>query len=257
MNIQPINYNNINFGTCVRVYSPKDVKNFKSFGKNIIRTSTNIFREDLDWLALSDYITRHFLQKSKVQIHNFACSDGSEPYSLAITFLKKIPEQGLNKYFPIIASDVDNEIIKTAQSGRINLECFELDFYDKSKLVTRDFFKKEAKALKINNDTLIYTRSYEPIKELKNAVRFHRSDILTELKTIEDKGNTVILCRNVFPYLNSEYTENVINTLNKKLDSGSLFVTGNYDEVVDISQKILEKDFFNPISDSPYIFQKK
>ncbi len=259
MNILPIDSSNINFKTCARRYSPKNIKQQGIFGESIIRTSTNIFREDIDWLEFTDFIVHHFLPKANVNIHSLACSDGSEPYSLAICFLKKIPKTGLNKYLPIEASDIDSEMIKTAKSGRLNLADFELDYYDNSKFIMRDFFKQQSDALVIDNDKLGInpTHSYEPISELKKSVKFHVGDMLGELNNLKDEGNSVIMCRNVFPYLSKTYSDNILQTLDNKLKSGSIVVTGSFDERADIINRMLSFNFFNPINGSPNIFQKK
>lgn len=259
MNIQPISYTNPNFGTCARRYFACNVKSFDKFEPELIRTSTNLFREDLNWDLLIRHIMRNFMAKSKVQTYSLACSDGSEAYSYILTILNKIPKIEIGKYFPIIASDIDKEMIKTAKSGRINIADFEYDFFENPVVKMSKFFKNKSEPIEIANDKLGIKpiHSYRPVKELRKNVMFRVNDILSEIENIKDESNTVVMCRNVFPYLNEEYTDNVILSVSNKLKTGSIFVTGDYDEKVNISQKLLNNGFFNPICGENNIFQRK
>lgn len=256
MNVHPISQPNMSFRTCARIYNPSNIKRFEHFGEEVVRTSTNMFREDLDWDGLVKFITNHFLFKKKVNMYSMASSDGSEAYSLGISFLQKIPFEGLKKYMPIIASDIDPEIIKTARSGRINIADFELSFFDSSKLKLRNYFTKESKALEIADDKLEINpiHSHRPIKTLKDCVKFHIGDILGEISRINDDGNSVIMCRNVFPYLSEKYTDDVVAAAKNHLKNGSIFITGSFDERVNISEKLLNNGFCQPLCDSPNIF---
>ena len=60
---------------------------------------TRMFRSDLDWNLLSYYLENKYKNAQKVNVLNAACSDGSEPYSLAMILDKKI--SGGKKFFPI------------------------------------------------------------------------------------------------------------------------------------------------------------
>ena len=259
MNIQPISYTSPNFGTCARRYFASNVKSFDKFEPELIRTSTNLFREDLNWDVLIRHIMCNFGTKSKIQTYSLACSDGSEAYSYILTILNKIPKTELGRYLPIVASDIDKEMIKTAKSGRINIADFEFDFFENPVVKMSKFFTDKSEPIEISNDKLGIKpiHSYKPVKELRKNVIFRVNDILSEIENIKDEGNTVILCRNVFPYLNEEYIDNVILSAENKLKTGSIFVTGDYDEKVNISQKLFRNGFFNPIKGENNIFQRK
>lgn len=259
MNIQPISINNTVFKTCARHYNYQNIKNFSSFETPIVRTSTNIFRDDLNWEVLTKYVIRHFFDKPKVQTYSLACSDGSEAYSYAIVMLNKLPDYELKKHMPIKAFDIDQEIIKTANTGRLNIADFEFDFFDNLNLQLKKYFTEQSRSLDIKNDKLGIdpTHSYKVADKLRNCVEFKVGEILDEMTKINDEGNSLVLCRNVFPYFNEGHTEKILSAASKYLKSGSLFVTGCYDEKIDISKKILQKDFFNPIPKELNIFQKR
>jgi len=239
---------------------PKEHKEYNCFEKSIVRTSTNIFREDLNWVKFVKYISSHFMNKEKVNVYSLASSDGSEAYTFAISVMDNVKKNLQPKFFPIIASDIDEEIIKTAKSGRINLLPLEFFFAEKTCGVNLSkYFEEKGVSLEIIGDNISdmdHISSYKPIKSLKDSVEFKQSDILTELKNIKDDGNSVIMIRNVFPYLNKEYTDEVITQANKSLKKGSLFVIGDYDEKKNIGENLLKNGFFNPIINENNIFQR-
>ena len=259
MNVQPVKISNPSFGTCARHYGKHSIKNFSSFAEPIIRTSTHLFRNDLSWEALTKYVIKHFNNKSMVQTFSLACSDGSEAYSYAITMLNKLPDDELKKFLPIKSVDIDPEIIKVAKTGRINLADFEFDSIENWNLKLENFFTKQSKALDINNDKLGIdpTHSYQVVGKLRDCVDFKVGEILSEINNMKDEGNSVVMCRNVFPYLKEEYISKVLSAVNQNLKSGSLFITGCYDERVKISDRMLKNGFFNPIAKERYIFQKR
>ena len=80
---------------------------------------------------------------------------------------------------------------------------------------------------------------------MRYAVNFEDADILTKLSELKDDGDSVILCRNVTPYLTAEYLGKVADALNKKLKKGSLLVLGDFDRNSNIREMI--KDNFEDV----------
>ena len=253
MNVLPIN--NINtrkpvFKSCFRLYNPKTIKNVDCFGKDFVRTTTKLYREDLDWNTFIKYIQYNFADKEKVNVYSLASSDGSEAYSFAISVLDKIPKNKQSKFLPVYASDIDKEVIKSAQKRRINLDKIEIfraeNYYGVN---LHKYIEKPGVSVFIKGDGMSdtdYLSSYELKDNVKKAVKFKISDILKELNNIKDDGNTIVMCRNVFPYLNAEYTEKVLDAAKNKLKHGSLFIIGDYDLMAKIDYMMPENGFFKP-----------
>ena len=86
----------------------------------IYQTFTQFYRNDLNWDAFIEFLENKYKNIPKVNIFNFACSEGAETYSLAISLLENVKDN-VNKYFPIFASDIDKNNIEVAQKG-----CFEI-----------------------------------------------------------------------------------------------------------------------------------
>lgn len=265
ISVNTIQSNKPAFGSCFRFYIPKAEK-YNCFESNLVRNSTNVFREDLDWVVLVQYLKTHFADKEKVNSYSLACSDGSEAYSFAISILELMPQKLQYKFFPIIASDIDEEIIKIAKSGRININNIEFLMSERhTNIDIGKYFKDRDISIMVKNDIISETdtiSSYVPIKKIKEVVQFKKSDILTELQNIKDNGNSVIMCRNVFPYLNSKYIDEIIKAAKNNLKDGSIFIIGDYDGGTGIEEKLLCNGFFQPLLDNNFIhgnnvFQRK
>ena len=114
MKIVPINSNspskNINMKANARWVCDKN-------GNKLYKTTTYYFRDDLEFKSLIKTISGLFKDASHVNFINHACSNGMEPFSFIMSFLKFCPWD-INKFTPILAKDINNENIQAAKSGR-------------------------------------------------------------------------------------------------------------------------------------------
>lgn len=98
----------VSFGSIHRV-----LKN--GFTETVInRNNSWMRREDINWKQLVEDIIR-----TGKKIFCYACSDGSEPYTLAMQIAQKTGLDEVPKRFKIKAKDIDTEVIKAAKSGYI------------------------------------------------------------------------------------------------------------------------------------------
>lgn len=216
----------INFQSSSRVYFD-DKLDYKSWTMGQVWTCTNILREDLEWENFAKIIQENFKDKEKVQCFSLGCSDGSEAYSLAI-MLDDIGED-LNKY-SILAVDRDPEVINYANQRRINLEQSDLGELKKVLKNKKEYFINEDEAIDIPNEIYhkLY-RSYEPIDRIKKTVTFEQNDVIRTIRKIKDEGNTVLMIRNIMPYIATKRHEEIFYTIKKILKQGSFLVLGDYD----------------------------
>lgn len=254
---------NPSFRSSFRVYLPKENPEFKSYGQIIVRTSSNILREDINFRDLLKYMILHFKDVPVVNTYSLACSDLSESYSYKIAVKEEVPNELQSKFSNLWASDIDKEILDSIKSGRINI--YGVEFAEAMRRYGYDltkYFKSPGISVMVKGDDVSESDtilSYEPVKELKDGIIIKRSDILTELLNIKDEGNSVVMCRNVFPYLSYKYTDAVIEAAKKNLKNGSLFIIGNYDTSVrNINKILLKNGFFAPINKEgcQYIFER-
>jgi len=226
-------FDTVSFGSTTRIGGPG-------------RQNTTAVRDDLDWGGLAERIINDYKNKSRVNIFSFACSDGTEPYAVAINLLKKIEEeqhklyivfknkqtmqQQKEKFLPIYASDIDPFMIENCcESGLLGLYPKDVEKLGQKNLDR--FLTKTDKALTCppqwgeKGDEI---RNYQISDELKEAVKFRVGDMLKDIRTIKDEGNSVVMCRNVLPHLGFMYHE-VVTSVSRALKKGSLFVIGDYD----------------------------
>ena len=204
----------ISFGTIERiVYQPKEN------GGNKIRYRNNsyIFREDLDWNNLINHITR---DNKPRKIYCYACSDGSEPYSIAIALISRLGWQNAQKYFPIIAKDSDDFVMNKIKNRTITLTKEDISRIEKfSKAPITNFFTK------ITNE---YPCEYRTNNGLYGCIDFAKGDILKDKDSLDYDGS-VILFRNVWPYLKRDNQIALLNTFSSKFSKDTSLVIGAYD----------------------------
>lgn len=240
------------FKSSVRQYK---IKTDNPFVEKKISNFTTMFREDLDWDNFTGYLTKHFKDKNKVNVKSIASSDGSEGYSLAMTLMNNHRNES-KKFFPIYASDRSKKIIEMANGRKINLTPYDTQKISEmtgniDKYFTKVSDKKIPEAGLLSKSFNMST--YSPTEELSKTVEFKQSTIEKELENLKDTGNSVILCRNVFPYLNNKETKNVLDLLHTKLAKGSVLAIGNYDSEYGING-LLKPDKFKNIM--PNVYEK-
>lgn len=227
---------------------------------------TFLFRNDLDWNTFTEYMVNHFKDKNKVNFIQFASSDGSEAFSQIICLLEN--HKGNNKFFPIEAYDIDQQVVDAANSGFLNAnkddkkECLKNGFdFDK-------YFTKTDKEIILDNDQLskyhidnyqsndFTTETYQVSNELRKHVNFYKADMYDILLNLEDNSNTVLMCKNIIGYFTDREKELFTNLVARKLKRGSLFIVGEY-ETKKVSKRnnfdlLLQHKGFAPIMTNVY-----
>ena len=235
--------------------------NFRANGRKIVsmdsfelsyRTYTKFFRSDLDWKKLVQFIEKKYAKISNINIINHACSNGSEPISLLLSLLVHTnitPE----KFGKIMAYDYDKDNICLAKANYMDassediyttgkkLNCQTTDFFDivipvEETLVDNNF-PFEA-ACKGRTGSLKYVKFLRAKPEIHNMVEFNTGNIMEDIDNMPDK-NTVLMCRNFWPYLSVEQRQQLAYKISKKFDNSSLVVIGVFDKEVYVD-KLLE-----------------
>lgn len=223
-----------------RSNTTKEAQGNKSF-----LTSTYMYRPDSNWNEMSAYFIRHFKDHEKVNLVQFAASDGSEAYTQIISLLES--KKDVDKFFPIKAYDISDNMVEAANSGLINLHKEDVqrtpNFYK--------YFNLTDKKLKIDGDIFNDT-TYEVKNILKNKVQFQKGDMFEMMKNFKDESNSLILCRNLLMYFENNEIKEFADTLAEKLKKGSLFVIGLNDvDATNIEHYLLHRNFM-PVFDGIY-----
>lgn len=234
--------NNISFGTTRKVEIVNKVITNAQY--------TDFFRKDINWDDLIRHILKRF-PKGKVNIYNFACSDGSEPYSLAISLIAKTKGEA-KRFFPIKAIDISKITIGKAKRYVIGLRK-SVDIPEIKRVLKETGISfDEIFALDKNEPCEIFSRykikmgQYSVSSRLKKAVKFKKGDI-TKAAQQKFPDNTVVLFRNAWPYLTPEQAQKAVKDLYKNLPSGSLVICGAFDQNHSKACELLLKEGFIPL----------
>lgn len=190
-------------------------------GKLAYKNTTYFCRNDLDWTKFAKFVESKFKNISKVNIFNFACSDGSESWSLAAVLIKQFRELS-KKFFPIFASDIDFDMINKAKSNQCSARWEDIYEINKTLGHYSDYFEVNP-----NNDTE-YNICVKPKANLKKEVEFKQADILDEVENLPEENN-IVMCRNFWHYLTDEKSKILLGKIAQKLNSTSLIVLGELD----------------------------
>lgn len=183
-----------------------------------------------------------------VKIYDYACSDGSEAYGIAMTLRKDLGNDAAQKYFPIIAADLGQDIVNLAQKGSI-----QIDENDKQAIINK-IGKKEFKRL--FNDSLKTTReegnlfqTYKVSDELKNTIKFEQADFIKDVKNrkfSEDGKPCIIIFRNAFYLLEKQGRPGILKHLadNPGFPAGSIIhFSAPQDPIIPVGLIVPEESF--------------
>lgn len=189
------------------------------------RHSSYYFRDDLDWTKFGDYLKKKYESTPKVNTLIWGCSRGEEAYSTAI-LLKRYFDKDNKKFLPIKAMDISEKLIN--QNIEYQKEGFRINDAELFKMrealgllpYTEDLYKYCLPAL---------CMGYHLRKDIVNSVEFSQSNILTDLDKIDSKVPSIVMCRNMWPYIDSSKYDETAKKLYNKLAKGSVVVIGRYD----------------------------
>ena len=197
---------------------------------------TKFYRDPELFKALPEYLDKKF--PNGAPIYCYACSDGSEPYTLAIEMM----EQKINKFFPLKCLDLSKEMISDVKEGSIEILNADLNDYP----ILKNYFKKQ------NYQYGVVT--YNPTTKLKEKITAQEADVLEDIKKDDKfKEPAVVMFRNAWYLLEQGYHKSKIDQrtalaegLFEKLKPGSLLIIGQTD--LDASTtSIIEKTGFIPV----------
>lgn len=259
-----VNFYTYNYNTPNKVSFSSNARTYITKKEEYIGTMTFLFRDDLDWAKLANCAIQNFKNKPKVNVVQFASSDGSEAYSFIISMLEESP-QFAKKFLPLQAYDIDPEVVRAAKSGYINLTKTDIDNLEIYTNGNNKYFTKTGTKLIIDNDYIFESgpnntgdfayKTYKVSEELTKNVQFNNKDMYKVLDELEDNFDTILMCRNILGYFDITRARYFIDIVAQKLKPGSLFVIGGFDcdAHKTLDQYIESKNFVEIL---PYIYQK-
>lgn len=193
----------------------------------ITTNKTDFFRENHHFEYLKN---THFpkIEKQLQSIHSkrlriwcSASSTGEEPYSIAIT-VHEYFHQKTNWDVKIIASDIDTNVLATAQKG----------VYKDERLATirKDLIMKYFDIVKTDGTS----RDYQVKPFLKNMVTFQKINLLEFPYPFKDNID-ILFCRNVIIYFDKPTQKKLFSQMEKVMSKEGLLVIGHSETLFGIT----------------------
>lgn len=204
----------------------KDEEQKQKFMDFITINVTEFFRNPELFEELSKKIETEILPKNKgLKVWSAACSNGSEPYSLAMILDSLDPSSQCK----IIATDLDNTILNRARAGAYE----EAEIKNVKAEYVKKYFIKEKDKYVINS-------------KIKSMITFKRHDLILD---DYDKGFDIIVCRNVVIYFNNDIKNNIYKKFHDSLKPGGLLFVGATESIYNYKEIGFEKS-------STFIYRK-
>lgn len=159
---------------------------------------TSFFREPAHFSWLKQHIVQHFSKLYSMRIWCAAASTGQEPYTIAITVCEALPEK-TRAYVRILASDIDNEVLKKASLG----------YYRESEIsgLTRDLIFKYFDKVPQSGETIYRVKDF-----LRDMIQFSNFNLMQENYEFK-RPFDVIFCRNVLIYFDEKTVQKTLDKL--------------------------------------------
>lgn len=161
-----------------------------------------------------DYIRENLLSKPNptgLRFWSAGCSNGQEPYTLALEILSNIPNAA-SKDILILATDIDPNVLAKAKSGL--------------------YSENEIEGVPANMRSKLFDKTggqYQVRKEVSDLIRFKSLNLNREWPM---KGQfDVILCRNVVIYFNDETQHALWPRFASKLVDGGILMLGHSERI--------------------------
>lgn len=179
----------------------------------------------------SDIFPKLFEENDKINIWSAPCSNGSEPYTMAII----LKEMGISpSKFTIYATDLDHSILATAKEAKYK----ENSLKNVSDKLLNKYFEESSDG-----------KTYALNSEIKRMVKFEQLDLINARFK---KDWDLILSRNFFIYLTKDMKDQLIKKFTSVLNPGGYFFLGNTEYIFSP-----EKYGLNKIFQSFYQYQNK
>jgi chemotaxis protein methyltransferase CheR len=198
---------------CKLIQSPDGAAERKEMLLSLTTNVTHFFREDHHFKHLEEEILPPLLENAKkggkVRIWSAGCSNGQEPYSIAMTILKSLPNAG-NYDVKILATDIDTRMIQHGRQGTYNSNIME----NVPQTMRERYFETATDG------------SATARQELKDMITFRPLNLNASSWPMKGKFQ-VVFCRNVVIYFNAETQKSVWTHFSRYLEDGAHLYIGH------------------------------
>ncbi len=193
---------------------------WEAFTNALTTNLTSFFREGHHFPVLAGFLKN---RPPPIRIWCSASSTGEEPYSIAMTACEAY--SSLNPPVRIIATDIDTNVLETAETGIYAIERLEKMPLPRIK---RFFLKGNG-----NNEGSVRVR-----KELRDMVHFQQLNLLAPHWSIEGPFDS-IFCRNVMIYFDKKSQLTILNRFAPLMKPDGLLFAGHSENFTNITDKFV------------------
>lgn len=197
----------------------KDPKELEVLFNRITTNVTKFFREEYHF----EYLTQEFLPqwvsqypKEEFRAWSAGCASGEEPYTIAMVLDQFLGPK--KRDFRVLATDINTETIRKAQSGRYS----RVEVEGVQKEVLKKYF-------------LLGTGPNEGFFRVKDTLRervsFKRVNLTDPASYPLRAPVDIVFCRNVFIYFDKQTQAKVIDTYHRFLKPGGLLFLGHSESI--------------------------
>ena len=177
---------------------------------------TNFNREGHHFEHFRDHVAQGLIDRARrgesIRMWSAACSDGREPFTLAMTLLNKMPEAG-NFDIKILATDIDSKSIQTANKGQYTTEM--VNRLDRTTI--GKWFDQTGNTMQVK-------------KVVRDLVQFNVLNFLDEWPM--KRKFDVIFCRNALIYFKADMQENIFDGFTRFLNEDGFMYIGHSERIV-------------------------
>ncbi len=187
---------------------------------------TELFRNPETYEAFSNVALPELIRTKaadkNLNVWSAGCSNGEEPYSIAI-MIREFLGASFRKYdISILGTDIDEDSLRKAERG---VYCNEQLEKISRKRLESFFIKNE------NN-------SYRVSDEIRRLVKFKHHDLISGTRL---SGFDIIFCRNVTIYFEQKLQERLYLDFYNALNEGGYFVMGKTETLVGPAGKLFKQ----------------
>lgn len=209
----------------------KSTMNEKVIAEVVDAMTTNesmFFRDQKPFDQIKQVILPRFKEThpvgSRMKIWSAACSNGQEPYSIAMTLLEEAPRMvGYN--YDITATDISNRVLDKARSGIYTQ--FEIQRGLPITMMLK-YFKQ------------LPDNTWQANENLRAMASFRQVNLLNPFTGIGMFD--LILCRNVLIYFDEPTKRDILERMSQILTPGGVLLLGSTESTMGITQKFRQLD---------------
>lgn len=210
---------------CTLIQDAREVDERQAMMAALTTNVTRYFREPHHFDHLRDQVLPKLVEQAKrggrIRLWSAACSNGQEPYSMAITILAALPDAA-NLDVKILATDIDPNMVAEGRAGFYREDAIAPVPVD----LRRRWFKKAGEG------------RWEVADELRELVAFRELNLIGDWPM---KGKfDAIFCRNVVIYFDEPTQERIWSRFAPMLNPGGTLYIGHSERVTGPATQIFE-----------------